>query len=274
MKRTSKELKRMSRQTLLGHYGLVVLAYFLCQAITGILTAPFERQINAYNRAIALQTPSSFPFVAVLAILIIALLVFILNVGQMKLHLDLARGEQPTISALFSQFKNRPDRYIISVILLTILSVLLLAPGMVMLIVASILENDPGFAVSVGIWIAGGTLTFIGTVLAIFFALRFSLVNYFLIDDSSIGCLGALKASFQSMKGHCGRRLYIILSFIPMALLVLLSFGIASFWIQPYMFMTDVHFYLDVIGELTRREEEARRLDEEMGPMMTDEYFR
>jgi uncharacterized membrane protein len=55
-----------------------------------------------------------------------------------------------------------------------------------------------------------------------------------------------LSYSKQLMKGNRGRLLYLQLSFIGMFFLVLLSFGIAMFWVYPYLNMTLTEFYLDV----------------------------
>ncbi|MBE5905330.1 MAG: DUF975 family protein [Lachnospiraceae bacterium] len=288
MKRTSKELKRMSRQMLLGNYGLVALAFFLCQAIVGLLTAPFENQLSAYNQTfvfesygqqivdtnIASNGSTNYPIFALIAVIIISLLAIILSAGNTKIHMDLARKQKTGIGVLFSQFRCRPDRFIISTVLVALITILCILPGIVCLFISALLEALPKYNSFLGLWIAGGLLTAVGIFFTFFFALRFSLVYYYLIDDTSLGALGAMKESFRTMKGHCGRKLYILLSFIPMELLILLSFGIAIFWVQPYVCMTDVNFYLDVTGELTRKEEEARRLDEEMGPLMTDEYFK
>ena len=53
------------------------------------------------------------------------------------------------------------------------------------------------------------------------------------------------------MKGNRGRLLYIAFSFIGMALLGLLSFGIGFLWIYPYISQTIAVFYRNIIGEVS-----------------------
>ena len=271
MNRSSKELKRLSRQTLIGKYGLVVLACFLVQLIVGMVMGPFDAQTNDYiQQATLSQDPGAFPIFSVIASIIIALVSTVLSAGLVKLHLDLSRGQSPSIAVIFSQFKHRPDRFIIVTILLGLIGVVCVLPGSILTIVAAsysaIVKGDYGLPLV----IAGIILIVIGTILTVFFSLRFSLSLIMLVDDPSIGAIASLKNSFRMMKGHCGRLLYISFSFIPMILLVILSFGIASFWITPYIQNVLIWFYLDVTGEIDRKIEETRRLEEEMGPILSE----
>ena len=51
------------------------------------------------------------------------------------------------------------------------------------------------------------------------------------------------------MKGNVGRLLYLQVSFIPMTLAGLLSFGIGFLFVLPYQNMTYTLFYLDLIAD-------------------------
>ena len=72
------------------------------------------------------------------------------------------------------------------------------------------------------------------------------------------------------MKGNMWRYIYMIFSFIPLELLVGLTMGIGEFFLVPYMGTVQAAFYMDVSGEFQRREDEARRLEEEMGPVLSE----
>ncbi|MBQ8184392.1 MAG: DUF975 family protein, partial [Lachnospiraceae bacterium] len=67
-------------------------------------------------------------------------------------------------------------------------------------------------------------------------------------EDSKCGILESLKRSCQLMKGHKRRLFALYLSFFLYALLTLGTFGLGSFWLQPYMEMIRVQFYLDITG--------------------------
>lgn len=282
MNRTSKELKRLSRQSLLGNYGLVVLALFLTQLITNVVISPFQAQIQTYSRGVSMAelstalpdtqvavSPGSFPVWAMIAMIIIALLATVLLAGEHKIHLALARGNKLPISTLFSEFKNRPDRYIVYTLLNVLISFACILPLVIIMAIAAanVVPSNATIAVLTIVF----TLAF--SVVIIFIQLRLSLSVYYLIDDPSTGAVAAMKESFRTMKGHCWRRLYIDLSFIPMGLLVVLSLGIAALWVQPYMYQVYAYFYIDTTGEIDRKIEEERRMEEEMGPVLTDEKF-
>ena len=53
------------------------------------------------------------------------------------------------------------------------------------------------------------------------------------------------------------------LSFVPLMFLSVFTFYIALLWILPYMEMTEVMFYRDLLGELTAQKEEEERAAQE-----------
>ncbi|MGN0311408.1 MAG: DUF975 family protein [Lachnospiraceae bacterium] len=274
MKRSCKELKGLSRQTLIGNYGLAILSYFLVQLIIGLAMTPFENQLNTYSeRTLLYEEVISFPIFSLLAIFIIAMVSTALAAGVYAVHLNLARGTKPSVSMIFSQLKCRPDRYIVVTFLLSLIGTVCVVPGTILCCMGIGLMTESTSTTTIGILVAGIALFIGGIVLCIFLSLRFSLTILLLVDHSDMGAITSMKESFHLMKGNCGRFLYISFSFIPMMLLVLLSFGIAALWIQPYIEQVTCWFYLDVSGEIDRKQEEERRMEEEMGPVLSDEMY-
>ena len=53
------------------------------------------------------------------------------------------------------------------------------------------------------------------------------------------------------MVHHKGRLFYLYVSFLPLILLGILSFGLALLWILPYMAATEAEFFLDLIRNKT-----------------------
>lgn len=49
------------------------------------------------------------------------------------------------------------------------------------------------------------------------------------------------------MVHHKGRLFYLYVSFLPLMLLGLLSWGLALLWVIPYMAATEAEFFLDLI---------------------------
>ena len=62
------------------------------------------------------------------------------------------------------------------------------------------------------------------------------------------------------------------LSFLPVVLLVIISFGTAIFWVQPYMTQTTTLFYLDVKGELDEVLERRKNEGPVPEPVMFNQY--
>lgn len=83
-------------------------------------------------------------------------------------------------------------------------------------------------------------------------ALALDITYFLLLDFPSKGVSEILRDSFRLIKGNRQRLLLLELSFIPLQLLVLLTLGIGSLWLEPYMHMTYTLFYLDLINPQKR----------------------
>ena len=56
-----------------------------------------------------------------------------------------------------------------------------------------------------------------------------------------------MKLSFRIMKGHKWELFCLQMSFLPLGFLCLLSFGIGTLWLVPYMNMTQTLYFLDLM---------------------------
>ena len=79
-------------------------------------------------------------------------------------------------------------------------------------------------------------------------ALALDMTYFILLDFPDKKAAGILKDSFHLMKGNRKRLISLQLSFIPLRLLCLLTLGVGSLWLEPYMHMTYTLFYLDLIN--------------------------
>ncbi|MEG2457284.1 MAG: DUF975 family protein [Bacilli bacterium] len=88
--------------------------------------------------------------------------------------------------------------------------------------------------------------TFLWTLLlvvpGIIASLSYSLV-YYLLADKDKGGTDTISKSKYMMKGYKGNYLLFNLSFIPWILLVIITFGIASIYVVPYMNVSQALYY-------------------------------
>lgn len=86
----------------------------------------------------------------------------------------------------------------------------------------------------------------IGTLIL---ALAYSLVPFVIHDNPQLSPFEAMRQSRVMMRGHKAQLFLLYFSFIGWILLGCLSFGLAFFWIQPYICATVAAFYEDVKAE-------------------------
>ncbi len=236
MNRNSRELKRLARENLTGHYQTPMAAFVCASAITMALEFAFSMIQNNHPSAIQLATLAVAEF-------LIGLISAILNVGILDIHLSMARRKTYDLKQLFSGFQNHPDRIIICAFLVTAATLVSAVPmfiGMVLFVLKQTALR--------AILLAATALLSAVLGLILFFA--FQLVFYILLDHPKYSAVTCLKESIRLMNGHKGRCFYITLSFLGMDVLMLLSLGIGSLWIMPYQTQTYTLFYLDILGQV------------------------
>ena len=99
----------------------------------------------------------------------------------------------------------------------------------------------------IGIGILVGTIGLLGFILLIvpgvIFAIAVSMSFYILKDNPELGVIDVIKRSIQMMKGHKMEYFCLGLSFIGWIILGILTLGIGSLWINPYIYTANAHFY-------------------------------
>ena len=90
-------------------------------------------------------------------------------------------------------------------------------------------------------------LMIIGMCIYIPLALGLSQSYYLLLDFPQYSATELMKLGFRIMKGHKWELFCLQLSFLPLGLLCLLSFGIGTLWLVPYMNMTQTLYFLDLM---------------------------
>ena len=103
---------------------------------------------------------------------------------------------------------------------------------------------------------------------------RYSMVSYILAEFPEITATEALETSKKMMKGNKGRLFRLDLSFIGWGLLNLLTLGIGSVVLSPYMSAARADFYREISGTRLAPEEntdEEAPIDDENAPTLNEE---
>ncbi len=281
MPKTRKQLKGYARENLLGRYGLVIGALILYWLVAGVLDIPFTNMITqgvyfaVYPRIV----------IGVLGIAVVALIAFLIQCAIWRIHLMLARAQNPVFRELLYPFQNRPGRYCGFFLLEILLGVLCLAPGVILLICGLVVAARTGLSVfpSEGLMITAGTglslfssdglmitagadpaifsvmqvlvllalsitLLAVGCIVLIILLFSWAMTGFLLLDNPNFTVMQAIHRSRQLMKRSKWRYFILLLSFLGWALLSILSLGLALLWIGPYYTQSRVCFYLDRCG--------------------------
>ena len=75
---------------------------------------------------------------------------------------------------------------------------------------------------------------------------RYAMAHFIMLENPGMSASEAIAASKELMKGHKGDLFTLDLSFIGWGLLNLLTLGIGSLWLNPYMSMAHTVFYREL----------------------------
>ena len=224
-------LKQQARGLLLGNYGKAISLLLASNLMISTLTLLVGGSAGLSVISLTIDYLVSF---------ILTLLGCILQVGQYSFYLKLVCRQETQFKNLFEGFYLYPDKTLLSQFLIHLFTLLCLAPGLVLFILSyfSFIEIS-------GIIIL--CILVIGAVLSFWIKLSFSQCYFLLLDFPKLSALQLMKRSRELMKGHKKRLFLLYLSFLPMTILCLFSFGIGFLFVTPYRFMTETLFYLDLV---------------------------
>ncbi len=258
MKREIKELKRIARGNLQGHFLGLIRALVFCDLIVSLIETPFSMMTND-----APFSPTNIIYY--IAILLITIVSVVLTVGQYCLHLRIARSGELHLSELFYPLRYDANRLIMTEAILFVIRLIGLAPIIGAVIIISFYESMEMYLIAIG-------LTLFGCILTLYIEVTFGLIYFVLIDNEELSGIACIKKSLRMIKGYKGRLLYLFASFLGISTLMLFTFGLAILWIQPYIMQTTTLFYLDVTGELDAVLEEKRKQEPIPEPVAIDSY--
>ncbi len=236
MGRTSAELKRISRENMIGHWGLAIGASLLSGLIVSAALMPFYF-LMVVSRSGTVQSAAYL-----IAALILGMVAMIMQCGILQMHLAFSRGQNAELKMLFGEFVRRPERYILAYLLVLGVTFLCMLPGTICVAVGDMGGAVLAVVIGILLYLAG-----IGVFVAL--ALRYGLAVLLLVEDPQMNAIEAFQESAHFMEGNKGRMLYINLSFLGWSVLGMLSCGIGMLWVVPYMNQVMVSFYYDVTQE-------------------------
>ncbi|MBR3602874.1 MAG: DUF975 family protein [Lachnospiraceae bacterium] len=230
-KKTSAQLKQAARGIMIGKYRNAISILLASNLIISTLSL-FTTSASNSTLGIIIGLIINF---------LITLFGTILTVGQCSFYLNVACNQTYQFSDLFTGFKIHPDKTIITQLIIQLLTALPLLPA-----IGVILYSFQAYNIIV-VFLVGCILFILGVGISWWISLRYSQVYYLLLDFPDYSAKELLRMSRELMKGNVGRLLYIQVSFIPLTLVGLLSFGVGLLLVQPYQNMTYTLFYLDLM---------------------------
>lgn len=226
-------LKARAREALLGHYltfSGAFLLLFLMRYIAVIPTSltnimPPVGTILYYGLNFGLE-----------------LFYAIFKAGLAYLFLSNACGQRVAMNGIFMCFWNSPGK---AVRIQLLPSLLLLIPNIV-----------PDFCLMQFLanreqrWLIYGlVISLILLPYALLIDILYSQVFYVMLDYPEMEASECLRYARRLMKGNLWRYFQLQLSFLPLTLLGILTFGVGLLYVYPYRQQTYANFYLDLMAK-------------------------
>ena len=223
MKSTS-DYRAAARETLEGHWNQGALMAFVILAITvvfagvSVYTAVMQELGMAISPRLSMTADAMETVVSLL-------LTGPLQFAMLCALLALKRNEieETPVAKMFSSFVENWGRYVVALVLQTIVLLLLLLP-------------------TLGI----------GTII---FSYAYKMVPFLLHDYPELSAREALKLSREMMRGYKWDLFVLEFSFIGWIVLAICTFGIGLLWVLPYIYTAEGHFYDDLKNERLEDEE-------------------
>ena len=226
-------LKNSAKIKLDGFFGLAITAWLLLKCMSYVGS-------SLTNMLVPGNDTTSFILFYLLS-LIISVFVGAFNVGLAFFYLSLACGKPCHSLVIIKAFKDQPEKAIKVSLVHTLINFVCLTPSSHLLLV---LMQEKTMTNLMNCLIAFA----IGYVIYLPASLFLSQTWYLMVDFPNYTAKEVLLTGCKLMKKHFFRLLFLKLSFLPVMLLGILSFGVGLIWIIPYKQMTYTCFYLDIMN--------------------------
>ncbi|MCM1104750.1 MAG: DUF975 family protein [Clostridium sp.] len=238
MTKSSAELKASAKAQLLGHYGKMIGAFLLMDCACAFIL---------YLAEDLLSSPTLANQILYYVIeLLVYLLLGVFMLGQARLYMNFVTGRPVSLNDLLYGFRSRSE----------------LGIRIMLIYIANILICLIPFAIALSVYVYVGLVHLLplvsvllvgGMIAACIRLLSLSQCYYIALDFPEYRFRQVCAMSRRVMKGQRARLFYLYVSFLPLALLCLCSFGLGLLWLYPYMQCTLTHFYFDLMDYHTRQ---------------------
>lgn len=147
--------------------------------------------------------------------ILISIYIALLGIGMFKFYSAIRRNQESSVGMLFSG-----TEYYLKGFAICILQILIYLVGIILFVI-------PG----------------------IILGLMYSQALYIYIENPELGVIGSLRTSRLAMSGHKAELFVLNLSFIGWIILSGLTLGILLLYVAPYMQLTLVNFYTDLMED-------------------------
>ena len=229
----NKYLKADARESLLGNLTTTVISIFLYMLSTMTLS----------------ELIANFRSGSILISLLLSMVVFfvvntcanMLRLGLSCIFLSLQFGRTARIRDLLYAFRNDSNTAVIISAFIAVLELACMMPVFLFLTFFSA-QDIPGYQVIYLLLFLSGL---IGTIAI---RIRYAMCSYLFLDFSGFTAEELIRGGTKLIRGHLGRLFRLYLSFIPLYILSVLSFGVASLWVSSYTHAAEAAFYKDLMA--------------------------
>ena len=217
----SSDLRYQARQTLAGKWGIAVLAGFLAALLGGLVVGSGAGpNLNLEEEELRHIPKVLLPYIMMLASIggILGIVRFIVGgpvkLGYCRFLLKMHDGEDAQVGDLFSRFDRFGDGFcleLLTSLYIMLWSLLFIIPGLVK-------------------------------------AYAYAMAPFILEENPNMTPSEAINASRELMDGHKFDLFCLHWSFFGWALLSVLTLGIGSLWLNPYMNAATAAFYRSIAG--------------------------
>lgn len=238
-------MKASAREHLLGHYGTVIGAEMIVMGLTGSVTMAVGLLVDISTIA------GTIIYYAIL--FFISVLMGLFTSGSCYLYLKLICGHPVSVGDLFYGFQLAPDKAIAMQAWITLITYAASLPQYILTYKITAVGINAEKMMSLLLPYALSLI--LSGVVSVILGLLYAQTFFLLHDFPQYTAPELLQKSRRLMVHHKGRLFYLYVSFLPLMLLGLFSFGLALLWVIPYMNATQAEFFLDLIRHNTEAAE-------------------
>lgn len=240
------ELKNAAKDKLDGKYTGAILILVLSSLISNTATLLIDSigttTLNTIRQLSGSGAAYVIIFVVFNALLVLAnIICTVMEVGITLYFLNIACNRPLSVRDLFYGFQNDSKKSLAIATAIVLCRLVCIWPFQYL--AQNLLRTR-----DIKWLLYSGIALVIGICIYITISLGIALSFYLLLDFPQNSAKETLALCWRTMRGHRRRLFFLEMSFLPLVLLCLLSFGIGFLWLEPYMQTTYACFFLDLMN--------------------------